>query len=168
MNAVAAETWDEAGYRAIQTRAEGTNLDPVTLLATDYLNHFNEIVMLLELVADMPDMLEDAKAWTPVDYIGHFQASSIADKGIAIEAYPFVPPIYKEPFEKTVSLINELIASSIERLDDAVANGDPDLIREIATRQSRNIQRLTEAASAIMHGSSERLAQADVDKLMMP
>lgn len=166
MNALAAATWDENAYAAIKVRAAGTNLDPVTLLATDYLNHFNEIVMLLELVADMPDMLDEAKAWQPVGYVDHFRNSGIADKDIAIEAYAFVPPEYKEPFEETVRLTNELIAVAIERLEDAVGKDDPDLIREIATRQSQNIQRLTEAASAIIHGNTARLAQVDIDQIM--
>ncbi len=163
---VSEQHWDEIGYRALQTRAVGTNLDPVTLLATDYLNHFNEIVMLLELVADMPDMLDEAKAWEPVSYVEHFQNSGIADKDIAIEAYVFVPPEYREPFDDTVQLINSLITRSIVRLDEVVARGDPDMIREVATRQSQNIQRLTETASGIMHGNTELMAQSDIDKMM--
>lgn len=158
--------WDEAGYRALQARVAGTNLDPVTLLATDYLNHFNEIVMLLELVADMPEMLEDAMAWEPVSYVEHFKNSGIADKDIAVEAYDYVPPEYREPFDDTVELINNLIARSLDRLDDVVAKGDPDMIREVATRQSQNIQRLTEAAAGIMHGNSARMAQGDIDRIM--
>lgn len=167
-NAVTAESWDEAGYLALQTRAQGTNLDPTTLLATDYLNHFNEIVMLLELVADMPEMLEDAKAWEPVSYVEHFRHSGIADKEIAIEAYDFVPPAYKQPFEETIAMIDELIAVALERLDEAMAEGDPAIIREKAVRHSQNIQRLCESAGAIIHGSSAMMAQADIDRIMEP
>ena len=47
-------------YHAYSASAQGTNIDPQTLLATDYLNHFNEIVMLLELIPDMPECFEDA------------------------------------------------------------------------------------------------------------
>ena len=35
------------------------NINPRTGLATDYLNHFNEAVMLLEMVPDMPECAED-------------------------------------------------------------------------------------------------------------
>lgn len=55
----------QSSYEAIREKAAGSNLDPKTLLATDYLNHFNEIVMLLEMIPDMPDILEDAKEWQP-------------------------------------------------------------------------------------------------------
>ena len=39
----------------------GKNINETTLLATDYLNHFNEIIMVLELVPDMPECLEEAQ-----------------------------------------------------------------------------------------------------------
>jgi hypothetical protein len=35
------------------------NINPTTGLATDYLNHFNEAIMLLDLVATVPDCLPD-------------------------------------------------------------------------------------------------------------
>jgi predicted Zn-dependent protease with MMP-like domain len=98
--------WDEAAYAAVKDRAFGTNLDPVTLLATDYLNHFNEIVMLLEMVPDMPEILQDAQEWQPKTYTAHFETSTIADKDLAIEAYPHVPSEFKVPFEETVQLID--------------------------------------------------------------
>ena len=88
---------------ALQTRAEGTNVSAQTLLATDYLNHFNEVVMLLEMVPDMPEILDEVKAWQPKGYKDHFRDSTIADKELAIEAYDHVPPLYKVPFEKTSS-----------------------------------------------------------------
>ena len=43
-------------------RLLGTNINSVTLLATDYLDHFNEVIILIEMVADMPDMIEDVLA----------------------------------------------------------------------------------------------------------
>src|SRR3546814_1723486 len=33
----------------------GKNINQNTLLATDYLNHFNEIIMLLEMLPSMPE-----------------------------------------------------------------------------------------------------------------
>jgi len=46
---------DEA--RAAVLRA--ANINPPTGLATDYLNHFSEAVMLLEMVPVMPECAED-------------------------------------------------------------------------------------------------------------
>ena len=59
-------------FKRYQERVRGTNISEQTLLATDYLNHFNEIVMLLEMLADIPECFEDAKAWAPKSYPDHF------------------------------------------------------------------------------------------------
>ena len=72
-------------------RLQGININPVTLLATDYLNHFNEVIMLIEMVADMPDMIEDVLAWEPKSYSQHFADSGFKDKNLAIEAYGAAP-----------------------------------------------------------------------------
>ena len=50
---------DDDGFLAMQEKVRDSNIDETTLLATDYLNHFNEIVMLLEMVPEMPEMLDD-------------------------------------------------------------------------------------------------------------
>ena len=90
---------DDGEYLAMMEKVKGTNIDEKTMLATDYLNHFNEIVMLLEMIPDMPDMLYEVKAWQPKSYQDHFRASTIAEKELVIEAYGHVPAIYREPFE---------------------------------------------------------------------
>ena len=76
---------------AMRDRVRGTNINEQTLLATDYLNHFNKIVMTMEMVPDMPELLEEAKAWQPKTYQDHFRDSGFTDKDLAIEAYPHAP-----------------------------------------------------------------------------
>ena len=56
-------------YLDLKARAAASNLDSDTLLATDYLNHFNEIVMLLEMVPDMPEIMEEVKAVRQLDNV---------------------------------------------------------------------------------------------------
>lgn len=103
-------------FRAMQEKVRGSNIDETTLLATDYLNHFNEIVMLLEMVPDMPEMFVDVKEWKPKSYKDHFHDSTIAEKELAIEAYDHVPEIYLQPFEQTIEQINSMIDSTVQRL----------------------------------------------------
>ncbi|MEK9722187.1 MAG: hypothetical protein VW405_01720 [Rhodospirillaceae bacterium] len=156
----------QSSYEAIREKAAGSNLDPKTLLATDYLNHFNEIVMLLEMIPDMPDILEDAKEWQPKSYKAHFEDSTIADKELAIEAYDVVPAIYRAPFEHTIEQINTTIRSTIEQLERDLKVGNMDALRENATTLSRIIQRLMDTASAIIHGSAATLDQSEVDNIL--
>jgi len=153
-------------YRELSRRAANSNVNEKTLLATDYLNHVNEIVMLFDLVPDAPECLEDCKAWQPKDYQDHFRGSSIADRDLAIEAYPYSPPAFKEPFDRLVGEMNRLVAFSIERLDAAIAAGDIDVTRLIAETASRNLQDLIGQASAIIHGSDHVVDQAQIDALM--
>ena len=67
-------------------RLQGTNINTSTLLATDYLNHFNEVIMLIEMVPDMTDIIEDVLAWQPRPYVQHFADSGFQDQDLAIEA----------------------------------------------------------------------------------
>jgi hypothetical protein len=67
------------------------NVNPATGLAGDYLNHFNEITMLLGLVADSPDMIADIEDWRPLTYEEHFERSGFSAKALAIAAYRGAP-----------------------------------------------------------------------------
>jgi hypothetical protein len=164
---IAGEVIDRAAKtRALCERARDSNVNEKTLLATDYLNHINEIVMLFDLVPDAPECLEDCKAWQPLGYQDHFRASHIADRDLAIEAYEFSPPEYKEPFDQLVAEMNRLVAISIEKLDAALAEGNEDVTRMIAERASRNLQDLIGQASAIIHGTDHAVDQAQIDALM--
>ena len=71
---------DEAELRA-------ANINPRTGLATDYLNHFNEAIMLLEMIPDMPECAEDFLDWQPLSYREHFTASNFKARDLAIAAY---------------------------------------------------------------------------------
>src|ERR1051325_2133466 len=76
--------------RAEQLRA--ANINPRTGLATDYLNHFNEAIMLLEMIPDMPECAEDFLAWQPLSYREHFAASNFRARELAIAAYDSADP----------------------------------------------------------------------------
>ncbi len=153
-------------YPAMRERAVGTNVNEQTLLATDYLNHFNEVVMTLEMLADMPELLEEAKAWAPKDYKDHFRDSTIADRELAIEAYDHAPPKFKEPFENNIDKINHLMITSIERLESDINNGDMELVRANAKALSQVIQRLMDMCSANIHGSATTMDQSEIDNLI--
>jgi hypothetical protein len=102
-----------ARYPEFCERAKGTNVNDRTLLATDYLNHVNEIIMLLELVPDAPECLEDCRTWQPMSYTEHFEASSIADRDLAIEAYEFSPPRWRVSMPQSPrAMMNACAASS--------------------------------------------------------
>jgi len=80
----------DAEARAAQLKA--ANINPQTGLATDYLNHFNEAIMLLEMIPDMVECAEDFLAWTPLSYAEHFIASNFKAK-LAEQAIGWLKPL---------------------------------------------------------------------------
>ena len=164
--AAAVDAEHEVRFRALAQRAMNSNVNERTLLATDYLNHINEIVMLLDLVPDAPECLEDCRAWRPVSYQDHFRASHIADRDLAIEAYDYAPPAFRAPFDRLVAEMNRLVAFSIERMATALESDDPSMVRIVAETASRNLQDLIGQASAVIHGTDHVIDQAQIDALM--
>ncbi|MBM3568709.1 MAG: hypothetical protein FJX46_08125 [Alphaproteobacteria bacterium] len=150
----------------LRQQVEGKNIHTETLLATDYLNHFNEIVMLLDMVADMPDMIGDCKAWKPKSYSDHFRDSTFVEKELAIQAYEHAPKAYRQSFDRTVELANEAVAMGVQRLEEAIAKGQPGLIAEVARQSSQRVQKLMDVCGAIIHGRATTLNQAEIDQLM--
>ena len=70
----------------------GPNINPSTGLSTDYLNHFTEAVMLLEMVGTMPECLDDLRAWDVKTYPEHFAASHFSNRNAIIAAYQSADP----------------------------------------------------------------------------
>ncbi|RMD61044.1 MAG: hypothetical protein D6826_10965 [Alphaproteobacteria bacterium] len=144
----------------------GKNISEKTFLATDYLNHFNEVVMLLELVPDMPDCLADAKEWKPKSYVEHFRDSTFSDKDLAIFAYENAPPRYREPFDHTVAAMDRLIGEGIARIEAAIAADDPARLAAHVNEITTTLRRYIDIASAIIHGDDDTLDQARIDAIM--
>lgn len=156
-----------AGYEEYREKVKGTNISGQTLLATDYLNHFNEIVMLFDMLPDMPDMIEECKAWQPKGYKSHFADSTFSDKQLAVEAYDRVPSKFRRPFEETIGQINTLITEGVGRIDnEIVAGAGSDQLQESCRTLARAAQLLMDCASSIIHGSDRAMAQAEIDGLL--
>ena len=154
---------DDAEFSAWQKKVEGTNISSTTLLATDYLNHFNEIVMLLEMVPDMPDMIEDCKEWAPKTYQEHFRDSAFSDRELAIEAYEHVPAKFRQPFEETIEHLNAIVSHAVSQLETIIETGDEDLLRVTASAVTTSLQKFMDVASGIIHGSAKTMSQTEID-----
>ena len=65
----------------LRAHTDGTNVNAKTLLATDYLNTYNEVVMLLEMLPDAPnELVTDLECWRAKSYREHFQSSGFRDR----------------------------------------------------------------------------------------
>ena len=154
-------------YAAMRARAAVTNINEKTLLGTDYLNHFNEIIMLIELLPDAPDVLEDCLQWQPRNYIEHFAMASIADADLAVQAYALSPTEYRNPFDRLVLDMDRLIRNAIDRLEVAIEAGNQTQTRCIAQIAARSLRAMVDRASAIIHGETPALDQTGIDDLLL-
>jgi hypothetical protein len=155
------------------------NINPSSFLATDYLNHFNEVVMLMEMVPDMPDMAEDVMAWEPRGYTEHFEQSVFADKALAIEAYQAAPAATKARFDAVIADLDKQIVDIQILLSgvDTSASMDPALadrlmmtivneLRPAIDRASGIINAVDDAVCAGTHPDETKMrAQDAVDEL---
>jgi hypothetical protein len=150
----------------LRARLAGTPIHPRTLLATDYLNHFNEPAMLLEILADNPEVLEDLTAWKPLGYTDHFRASGLSYADLAVEAYAAAAPQHRVAFELVVAEMNALVVAAAHKAADAVGTGDAAAFATLAT-EARRLQELVAEAGGIIQGEpSTRHDQAAIDALM--
>src|SRR3981081_3278992 len=99
----------EEEARAALLRA--ANINPRTGLATDYLNHFNEAVMLLEMIPDMPECAEDFLGWYPLSYAEHFTASNFKAPDLAIEAYDSADAAIRAEFDNIASAMTSILTA---------------------------------------------------------
>src|SRR5438093_3676640 len=103
------QTGPDEDARAAQLRA--ANINPRTGLATDYLNHFNEAIMLLEMIPDLPECAEDFLTWRPLSYAEHFTASNFKARDLAIEAYELANPAVRGEFDRLTATMTSILTA---------------------------------------------------------
>lgn len=157
---------ERSDFLDFQKKVEGTNISSKTLLATDYLNHFNEIIMTLDMVPSMPELLEEAKQWQPKTYPEHFRDSTFSDKELAIEAYRHVPKKFRIPFERTIVQMSRIVAATIARTEKEMEAGDQELLQVTITAATQMLQKLSDHASGIIHGSERTMDQSEIDAFL--
>ena len=143
--------------RAAELRA--ANINPRTGLATDYLNHFNEAVMLLEMIPDMPECAEDFLGWHPLSYREHFMASNFKARELAIEAYEAADAGVRADFDNITSTMTSILTA----VGAAMREVRQDKTRAtLAVQATGGVKPLVAAAGGIINGGAE----ADVDYIM--
>jgi hypothetical protein len=152
-------------YDEYRTRVAGTTIDDGTLLSTDYFNSFNEVIMLLGMLPEMPEMIDDIKAWHFITYEEHFRASGLPFAKLAIEAYAHVPPAVRERFESTLAEMHGTVDEARETLAELAGPATLDHFKHSAVEYSMRLQGLVDTASAIVHGAGETSDQAAIDAM---
>ena len=143
--------------RAAQLRA--ANINPRTGLATDYLNHFNEAIMLLEMIPDMPECAEDFLSWHPLSYSEHFTASNFKARDLAISAYDSADASIRAEFDG----LTKTMTSILTAVGAAMREAKQDTTRATLAEQATGwVKPLVALAGGVINGGSE----SDIDYIM--
>jgi hypothetical protein len=138
---------------------KAANINPRTGLATDYLNHFNEAIMLLEMIPDMPDCATDFLEWRPLSYAEHFIASNFKARDLAIEAYESTEPELRAEFDH----MTETMTNILTAVSQAMREVNQDSTRaKLAVQAISWLKELVAATGGIINGGTE----ANVDYIM--
>ncbi len=136
--------------RAALLRA--ANINPRTGLATDYLNHFNEAVMLLEMIPDIPECAEDFLAWTPLSYAEHFTATNFKARDLVIEAYDQADPDIRGRFDHLTKTMTEILLA----VGAAMQQATQDATRaKLAEQAAGWVKPLVTQVGGIINGEGE-------------
>ncbi|TVR08859.1 MAG: hypothetical protein EA385_09015 [Salinarimonadaceae bacterium] len=142
-------------------------------LSNDYLNHFSEALMLIEIAADAPDVVDDLRDWRPIDYQDYFAQSQLRHAPQARAAYDFVEPGPREAFERVTRAMDQLIATAIRALRPPCEPEDAALVAGVTAPALRSL--IAQASSFLNSGGravpcagQAEEAQAVIDRLMAP
>ncbi len=140
-------------------RLRAANINPHTGLATDYLNHFNEAIMLLEMIPDMPECAEDFLTWRPLSYREHFTASKFKARELAIEAYDAADLLIRAEFDNVTSAMTSILTA----VGAGMRQAKQDKTRARLAEQAIGwVKPLVAQAGGIINGGTE----ADVETIL--
>lgn len=147
-------------------------VNPTSGLANDYLNLFNEIVMLVEQLPAMPELFEDLLAWKPTTYQEYFSRSDLPGRHSALADYNQLNPRFRRRFEAVVEDLDRLAVGTVVSIRRHVRiKGDSDLQTLVAICEKGSAglrEKLEEATVIVNHGTfaSAEDAQARADRLL--
>jgi hypothetical protein len=138
-------------------------------LSTDYLNHYSEILMLIEMASFDEDAVADLSGWQPVDYRAYFERSPLRRAASALAAYEALAPQRRTGFEQTVEALDKLAAAAILALQPPCHAPNRVLIGEVI---GPAIRRLIDRCAAFLNSDGAVLCegadepQAIIDRLI--
>jgi hypothetical protein len=158
---------EPVGAAGEAARLRAANINPATGLANDYLNHFNEAIMLLEILPTCPDCREDFLQWRAKSYVEHFAGSHFKDRQLAIAAYDAADAQARERLDAFAGTMTAVL----EATRTALAGELPaQAAAVLAEGVAASLRPLVVRASAVINGEADDAdppaPQAIVDALM--
>jgi hypothetical protein len=132
-------------------------VNPASGIANDYLNHFNEIFLLIDnFPVLLPEMVDELLSWKPISYREYFEQSPLPGKTEALAIYDNLDGEFRRDFDEIVVQLDKLVMESIatvatHRRRDGTINGD-EIVGTCAKLSIRLHTVLKRAADLVNHG----------------
>lgn len=132
-------------------------VNPASGIANDYLNHFNEALLMIEnLPILLPEMIDDIWQWKPVSYAEYFKNSPLPGSAETLRIYDGLDKNFRADFEAMIAMLDRIVLDSVElifsrrRPDGSI---DPDAIEAICEQCSADLRVvLDRTADLVNHG----------------
>ncbi len=83
-------------------------------IASDFLNQYNEVLLLIEnLPILLPELVEDLLVWKPQTYHEYFSYSPLPGSATAVKIYYCLDRNFRNKFEAQIAKINKLAFQAI-------------------------------------------------------
>jgi hypothetical protein len=150
-------------------RLAEAKINPATGLATDYLNHFNEAIMLLEMLSSCPECCDDFFGRQPRSYREHFESSRFKGRALEIAAYDAADPSLRGCLDTLAGTMITVLEATRTAMNSDIAS---ESAVALAERAAALLRQLVARAGAVINGADAADAgelvtpQAAVDRLM--
>lgn len=160
---VATVAGSQAGEMGSLEERAASLVNPASGIANDYLNHFNEILLLIEnLPTLLPEMLDELLEWKPVTYREYFAKSLLPGSAAALEIYEGLDEGFRRDFESIIDGVNAMATASIEVIrahrgpDGEV---DPSRVSDFCENASCAIRSALNRASDLVNNGREKVVE---------
>jgi hypothetical protein len=144
-------------------------VSPASGMANDYLNHFNEVLLMIEnLPVLLPEMVDELVAWKPVSYRDYFELSNLPGSAEALAIYDNLDEDFRKEAEIMIGLLDRIILESVSiitshrRPDGTIEARD---IEEVCAKLADALRAVLERMSDMVnHGyanATERMAVSE-------
>ncbi|GAC1334957.1 MAG: hypothetical protein NVSMB26_18540 [Beijerinckiaceae bacterium] len=166
------QSTEESGAEATLTARASALVNPASGLANDYLNLFNEIVMLIEQLPAMPELIDDIFAWRPTSYRDYFTRSVLPGRGSALEAYAALNETFRRDFEGLVGELDRMAVgavAAIRRHYKTKGASEAEGLSALCARCGEKMRDVLDRATRLVNhgpGESAEAPQSLADRLM--
>ena len=153
-----------------RTRRAEALVNPASGLANDYLNLFNEIVMLVEQLPTMTKLFNYIQPLTKNTYRDYFHRSVLPGRLSALETYDKLEPRFRREFETLVEELDRRStgAVAVVRRQFKAGGEDNEALAPICEKAGATIREVLDKATMLVnHGTlvSGDLVQSRTDAL---